>query len=212
MTQIKSATALKQRHFWWLAAVLVLVGGWVYRQQQTALAHPETALFERLDDSRVLFAEVLRSQDSEAAVAATLQAAGLSVERAVIDHPASLRYPPHRIATFTVRGYQHLACEGTLVLEFFNNRLMEADFHPDDPARYAPRMRLAYPDLKGTGTGHAEWLAPPLRMWSSVELAKSNVGRALGTEGMVLWQDTRLIAQRNDWDARYGSVPLPVQQ
>lgn len=200
----------------WIAAAIALAGlaaaWWFYQAQQLTPVHPETLSFQQLDESRVLLADVFRSQDSEAAIATALEAAGLRVERSVLARPPSPRYPPRRIASFSVLGYQHLACEGRLVLEFFNDRLMEADFRPDDPACYAARLRRAYPGLSSIGTGHAEWLAPPLRIWSSVDLARSKVGRSLGSEGLVLWQDMRLIAQRDDWDARFGSIPVPAPQ
>ncbi|MDO9452868.1 MAG: hypothetical protein Q7J29_08405 [Stagnimonas sp.] len=196
-----------------LAGAILLVGiavtWWFMHARRPPPPHPETALFRHIEEPRVVLADVFRSYDSEAAVATPLEAAGLTVIRKVQQRPEDPRYPLRRMATFTVLSYKHLDCEGTLILEFFNDRLMEADFRPDDAARYAPRLRRAYPILRSTGTGHAEATAAPLRMWSSVELAKSKVGRSLGTEGMVLWQDLRLIAQRDDWDARYGTIPIP---
>lgn len=197
-----------------LAVLIALIGAatswWFYRDQQAHVPHPEAALFQHLDESRVLFADVLRSQDSEAAVASVLEAASMTVQRAVIARPPSPRYPPRRMATLTVRGYKHLDCEGVLTLEFFNDRLMEADFRPDDAALYAPRLHRALPGLKRNRTGQAEWVEAPLRVWSNVDLAKSKVGRSLGSEGLVIWQDLRLIAQRDDWDARFGSIPIPA--
>lgn len=199
----------------WLAAAIVLIGigcaWWFQRTQQPLLPHPETALFRAIEEPRVLFADAFRSYDSEEAVLTALEAAGLTVQRTAIERPVDVRYPPRRMASLTINGYQHLGSEGVLVLEFFNNRLMEADFRPDDPARYAPRLRRAVPQLDGIGTGHAEFEAAPLRIWSSVDLARSKVGRTLGSEGVVLWQDLRLIAQRDDWDARFGHIPVPAR-
>ena len=198
-----------------LAAGIVLAGvvaaWWFMRSASPPPAHPETMLFRQIEEPRLLLAEVFRSYDSETAVATPLEAAGLIVQRSVLERPQSERYPPRRITTFTVEGYRHLDCEGTLVLEFFNDRLMEVDFRPDDAARYSPRLHRAVPQLRGIGTGHAEFTAAPLRIWSSVDLAKSKVGRTLGSEGVVLWQDLRLTAQRDDWDARFGSIPVPFK-
>ncbi len=199
-----------------LTAAIVLAGvgaAWWFQQlRQQPVVHPETALFRRIEEPRVMLAEVFRSQDSVLAISTPLQAAGLTVRSAVLERPPSALYPPRRITTLTVSPYRHLDCEGTLVLEFFNDRLMEADFRPDDAALYAPRLRRAVPGLRGVGTGHAEYLEAPLRVWSSVDLAKSKVGRSLGSEGLVLWQDLRLIAQRDDWDARYGGIPVPASR
>ncbi|MES2684069.1 MAG: hypothetical protein V4650_11170 [Pseudomonadota bacterium] len=198
-----------------LAAGIVLAGAvaswWFMRSQSPPPAHPETALFRQIEEPRLLLAEVFRSYDSEAAVATPLEAAGLKVQRRTLERPHSERYPPRRITTFTVEGYRHLDCEGTLVLEFFNDRLMEADFRPDDAARYAPRLHRATPGLRRDRNGHAELMTGVLRIWSTVDLAKSKVGRTLGSDGVVLWQDTRLIAQRDDWDARFGSIPVPFK-
>jgi len=206
--------ALPSKPLRWLAVAIVAVGVWAAwwfgHSRQPPAAHPETAAFRAIEPERVTLADVFRSYDSEAAVATTLEAAGLTVQRKLLERPTDPRHPPRRAMTFTVFGYKHLDCEGTLVLEFFNDRLMEADFRPDDAARYAPRLRRALPQLKGIGTGHAEFTAAPLRVWSSVDLAKSKVGRTLGSEGVVLWQDLRLIAQRDDWDARFGHIPIPA--
>lgn len=166
--------------------------------------------FRAIESERVMLAELFRSYESEEAVATPLEAAGLTVQRKLLERPFDPRHPPRRAMTMTVAGFQHLDTEGTLVLEFFNNRLMEVDFRPDDAARYAPRLRRAVPELRNIGTGHAEYEAPPLRVWSSVDLARSKVGRTLGSEGVVLWQDLRLIAQRDDWDARFGHIPIPA--
>lgn len=197
-----------------LAVAIALLGialAWRFWQsQQSVAAHPETPAFRALVEPRVMLADVFRSYDSEAAIATALESAGLTVQRRVQERPPNERHPPRRMASFTVVGYQHLGCEGTLVLEFFNNRLMEVDFRPDDPARYAPRLRRTLEAVRNLGTGHWEVLAPPLRIWSSVDLAKSKVGRTLGSEGVVLWQDLRLIQQRDDWDARFGHIPVPA--
>lgn len=166
--------------------------------------------FRAIESERVMLAELFRSYESEEAVATPLEAAGLTVQRKLLERPLDPRHPPRRAMTMTVAGFKHLDTEGTLVLEFFNNRLMEVDFRPDDAARYAPRLRRAVPELRNIGTGHAEHEAPPLRVWSSVDLARSKVGRTLGSEGVVLWQDLRLIAQRDDWDARFGHIPIPA--
>lgn len=208
------AAALPKKPLWILAAAIVMVGvgsaWWFHNARQVAEAHPETALFRRIEEPRVMLADVFRSQDSEMAVSTPLEAAGLSVKRTVLERPPNPLHPPRRSTTLTVSGYKHLDCEGTLVLEFFNDRLMEVDFRPDDAARYAPRLRRAVPGLRGIGTAHTEYVQAPLRVWSSVDLAKSKVGRTLGSEGIVLWQDLRLIAQRDDWDARYGHIPVPA--
>lgn len=199
----------------YLLAALILLAGlgaawWFGHANQPEPKHPEAAQFLAIEEPRVLLAVAFRSYDREEAVASALTAAGLTVQRQVIERPASPRYPPRRQTRFTVYGYRHLDTNGTLVLEFFNDRLMEADFRPDDAAHYAQRLHREYPALRRDRNGYSEWSDGPLRIWSSVDLAKSNVGRSLGTEGTVLWQDRRLITQRDDWDARFGHIPPPA--
>ncbi len=199
-----------------LAAVIALIGigcaWWFQQNPQPEKVHPETAQFRNIEEPRVMLADVFRSYDSEAAVTTALEAAGLSVQRNILQRPFNPLHPPRRIATFTINAYRHLDTEGVLMLEFFNDRLMEADFRPDDPARYAARLHRTLPGLQRGRTGHAEWVSPPLRVWSTVDLARSKVGRTLGSEGVVLWQDLRLIAQRDGWDARFGHIPVPAPQ
>ena len=206
--------ALPRKPLLALAAVIAVIGmacaWWFQHSRQPPQAHPETALFLALAEPREILADAFRSYDSEAAVATTLSAAGLNMQRKMLERPFNPRHPPRRIASFTINGYKHLDCEGTLVLEFFNDRLMEADFRPDDPGRYAPRLHREIAGLKRDRTGHAELVAGALRIWSTVDLAKSKVGRTLGSDGVVLWQDTRLTAQRDDWDARFGHIPVPA--
>ena len=43
-----------------------------------------------------------------------------------------------------------------------------------------------------------------LRIASSLDLAVSEVGRNLRTRPFVIWQDLRLVRQRDRWDARYA--------
>lgn len=197
----------------WLGAIVLVVAvaaWWALRPAAEPAAHAETAQFLAVDPAPVILAERFRSYASESTVAAALEADGLTLQRAVIERPPSPRYPPRRQTQFTVRGYEHLNSTGTLVLEFFNDRLMEVDFRPEEAAPYALRLHRQYPALKRDRNGYSEWIEGPARLWASVDLARSKVGRSLGTEGVVLWQDLRLTAQRDDWDARFGHIPPPA--
>lgn len=197
-----------------LAAGIVLAGvaaaGWFYTRTQVPAQHPEASLFRALEEPRVLLADAFRSYDSEAVIGAQLGAAGMPFTRSVSARPESARYPPRKVVSLMVSDYRHLGTTGTLTLAFFNDRLMEADFRPEDSAAYAPALHRHVPGLVRGSTGYAEYRAPPLRIWASVDLARSKVGRSLGADGLVLWQDERLIAQRDDWDARFGSIPPPA--
>ena len=213
-SQSPSGTPQRSSARWRLPAALVLgvaaLAWWWQRPDAGPASHPEAAHFASIEASPVTLAERFRSYESESAVASLLESTGLAVQRVVLERPSSPRYPPRRQVQFTVRGYEHLKVTGTLVLEFFNNRLMEVDFRPDDATAYTPRLHREYPALKRDRNGYSERVDGPLRIWTSVDLAKSKVGRSLGTEGVVLWQDLRLIAQRDDWDARFGHIPPPA--
>lgn len=188
----------------------VLVSWWWAKNNRPPAPHPETAAFETVQEPRLDLLDGFRSYETEAATRGPLEAAGLRVERRVLRRPPSERYPPRALVSLMVEGYRHLGVDGQLTLEFFNDRLMEVDFRPEDPDRYARQMRAAMPQLKRDGVGHAEWSDGTLRVWSNVELARSRVGGSLRTDALVLWQDLRLIAQRDDWDARFGAIPVPA--
>jgi len=188
----------------------VLVSWWWSRANRPAAQHPETAAFEALLEPRLELIDGFRSYDGEDSIRTPLEAAGLSVERRVLRRPPSERYPPRSLVTLVVNGYRHLGTDGQLTFEFFNDRLMEIDFRPDDPAAYAPRLRQTFPGLKRDRVGHAEAVDGDLRVWANVELAKSRVGGSLRTDALVIWQDLRLVRQRDDWDERFGSIPVPA--
>lgn len=197
-----------------LAAIIVLVGlacsGWVVLRQQAAAEHPEAALFRSSPETRVLLADTFRSYETEAALRPPLEAVGLQITRDVQSVPKSARTPPHQIVTLAVDHYRHLGVNGSLTLTLFNDRLMEADFHPEDAATYSTHLHRALPDLQRGSTGYAELNNGNLRVWSNVDLANSPVGKVLHTDALVLWQELRLVTQRDDWDARFGNKAAPA--
>jgi len=165
-----------------IALIGVLVSWWWSRSQALPPEHPETSAFEAALEPRLDLLDGFRSYDGEDAIRRPLEAAG------------------------------HLGSDGQLTFEFFNDRLMEIDFRPDDPAAYAPRLHAAVPGLKRDRVGQAELIDGDRRVWSNVDLARSRVGGSLRTDALVIWQDLRLIAQRNDWDERFGSIPVPAKR
>lgn len=205
---------LPRRPLYVLAGAILVAGlattWWWTKNNRPPPLHPETAAFEAVQEPRIDLLDGLRSYEAEAAVRLPLEAAGLQIERRVLRRPPSERYPPRVLVSLSVENYRHLSVDGQLTLEFFNDRLMEADFRPNDPDRYARQLRAAMPQLKRDRVGHAEWSDGTLRVWSNVELARSRVGGSLRTDALVIWQDLRLIAQRDDWDARFGAIPVPA--
>lgn len=208
------AAPLPKRPLYLLAGAIVLAGlfsaWWWDRATRPPPEHPETPAFEARLEPRLELLDGLRSFDSEDSIRGPLEAVGLEVQRRELSRPWSERYPTRQLVTLSVSNYQLLGVSGELNLEFFNDRLMEADFRPDDPASFAPRLHKALPGLERGRTGQAELVDGDLRVWSNVDLARSRVGGSLRTEALVLWQDLRLIRQRDDWDARFGHIPSPI--
>lgn len=168
-------------------------------------AHPDNIMFTRVAVG-VTLVDRFRSYADPAAVLETLSSNGygetlMSTRRA----PDSSRYPMYRFDTVTVEDYHHFDTAGELSLQFFNNRLYEAEFVPSDPRQYARRLRRL--DLKREANARAEKIDGHLRVVSTVDLAVSAVGSHLGTRPYVLWQDLRLIDERRLWDEKFGAIP-----
>lgn len=190
---------------------LMLLGGCGGEAARTPVpVHPDTPVFRSVEPQPVRLMGAFQSYDDEASLRKQLAEAGFAVERKLLTKTPSGRYPPRDMTTLTVRDFRHLGELGTLSLELFNNRLMEADFRPEDAAAYAKALHRSTPNLPRGSTGTSEVVQGPLRIYSNVDLAKSRVGGNLGTDALVLWQDLRLTAQRDAWDTRFGSIPEPV--
>lgn len=167
--------------------------------------HPDTALYTRMAVG-VPMMDAFRSYEDVATVTKALTAAGFdrwsTESRHAEDSP---RYPPYALDTVQVLDFRHLENKGTLTLRFFNNRLFQAEFVPSDAEAYAKRVRRL--GLPRDANARAEKTDGNLRIASTLELAISPVGRQLGTEPFLMWQDLRLIRERDDWDQKFGSIP-----
>lgn len=173
-----------------------------------AAPHPETANYTKVAVG-VPIADRFKSYQDVQSVTAALSNAGFegwttASRRAV----ASSSYPPYNFDTITVREYQHLNATGTLSLQFFNNRLFQAEFVPKDSEDYARKLRSL--GLERDRNARLEKIEGDLRMASTVELAISTVGKQLRTQPFVLWQDLRLIRERDQWDEKFGSIPKQI--
>ena len=167
--------------------------------------HPDTALYTRMAVG-VPMVDLFRSYEDLETVTKALTTAGYdgwSVDsRRAEDSP---RYPPYALDTVQLSGYKHLENKGALTLRFFNNRLFQAEFVPDDAEAYARRVRKL--GLPRDANARAEKTEGNLRIASTLELAISPVGRQLRSEPFVIWQDLRLIRERDDWDQKFGAIP-----
>lgn len=167
--------------------------------------HPDTALYTRMAVG-VPMMEAFRSYEDLDTVTKALTAAGYDRWTTDSRHAEdSSRYPPYALDTVQVSEYKHLDNKGSLTLRFFNNRLFQAEFIPGDAEAYARKVRKM--GLSRDANARAEKIDGNLRIASTMELAISPVGRQLGSEPFVLWQDLRLIRERDDWDQKFGSIP-----
>ena len=200
----------------WLA-VLTIIGGaasglWSgVKLVMEPDAHPETEAFLATVKVREQLMSTFNSYDSVEAVTAQLAAGNYPWEHKKNHRMPSPDFPPRDLDTVEVVGYDHLGSKGDLTLKFFNNRLYEAEFSPDKPEGYAAPLRKAYPAFKRDRVGKMELSSGTLRIASNIELAISPVGKGLRTSPYVIWQDQRLIRQRNQWDEAYGSIPYKAQ-
>ncbi len=139
-----------------------------------------------------------RSYDSVAAVTEALQKAGYSGELTTQERRARSNYPPHRVDVLQITEYKHLGSAGKLKLEFFNDRLYEVYFEPAKAGDYLYKLRKKA-RLKRNESGRTEHVQGHLRIASNIDLAESEVGKALKVSPFILWQDLRLIQQLKDW-------------
>lgn len=114
--------------------------------------------------------------------------------------------PPSDLDIITVYDYRHLDQPGRLELQFFNDRLYQLEFEPKDAEAYRTLFRRQWPQLGHERSGRSEYISGPLRIASSLDLAVSEVGRALHTRPFVLWQDLRLLRQRDDWNYQFAKA------
>lgn len=172
--------------------------------------HPETALYTRVAVGVPMAAQFKSYQDlgsvKDALTADGYEGWTHSGRRAV----DSSSYPPYAFDLLEVSDYKHLGSKGRLSLQFFNNRLFQAEFVPADAQEYSRKLRGL--GLKRVANARQEKIEGDLRMASTVELAVSAVGKQLQTEPFVIWQDLRLIRERDNWDAKFGVIPKQMIQ
>lgn len=170
--------------------------------------HPETAAFEtRL--TGVDLTAGLRSYMREEAVARRYPEL---VDVTRILRPATPDHPARDLVTLELSPFTHLGVEGRMTLDFFNDRLMEMTFIPQDASAYAAALARAEPGLRRDNTGRRERINGHRRIASNVEQLSTPAGRQLGSTPFTLWQDRRLRAQLDDWDARFGHFAPPAER
>ncbi|MDB5972121.1 MAG: hypothetical protein JWQ90_4571 [Hydrocarboniphaga sp.] len=200
---------LSSRRIWCCCGLLLAIAAGVWLMTRAPAQHPDTAHFLQRR-AGVELVDGYRSYSSVAEVGKALQARRLGASRRTLARPPDPRYPPHALDTLTVEQLALLDTQGRLSLQFFNDRLFEIDFKPDDAAACAAALKRADPQLQRDRNGRAEHSVGDRRLATNVGLASSHVGEYLGTEPYVLWQDLRLTRERDEWDRRFGALPYKM--
>lgn len=196
---------------WAVAAGLALAAallGWRIAASPSD-RHPDSERYTARQ-AGVALIDGFTSQAAVADVEARLQARGEAPVRRRLARPPSASYPPQALDTLSVADHALLDTRGRLTLEFFNDRLYEIGFEPVDSEAARRALKRAYPELRRDRNGRAERIVGDLRLAANLDLAVSPVGQSLQTRPYVLWQDRRLIAERDDWDRRFGAIPVPA--
>jgi len=158
------------------------------------------------DAQRLTFFAPFRSYAGVDETDAALEKAGYGPQRVSRHARVPDGVPPSDLDILTVRDYRHLDQPGTLELQFFNDRLYQVEFEPDDAAAYRTQFHRLWPQVGHEKSGRSESVSGALRIASSLDLSVSDVGRALHTRPFVLWQDLRLVHQRDDWDYQFAKA------
>ena len=167
-----------------------------------AKATPPTgpARFTAVEAERVTFMDKLRSYDSVDKLQGQLRVGGFSAEQSTIEKKVPPdRYPPFRSDTLLVTNYKHGNHEGKLTLEFFNDRLYQAQFIPKQPREYLQWLRRNDVPLARRSSGRSSYTSGHLQVVSNIDFATSEFGSTMSTAPFVMWEDTRLVQQMRDW-------------
>jgi hypothetical protein len=99
--------------------------------------------------------------------------------------------PPYRIHVLQVAPYQHLAEPGVLLLTFYNDRLLQTAFYPEQLENYLANLKKSGTDLR-----------------FGRELVNGNtiiwIGIDFDNKHYIGWADRRLREQQRRWLARYS--------
>ncbi len=164
----------------------------------------ELAEFTGIVDDPVRLVGTFRSYASVDAVVFDLERAGFKPIMEASNARPREGVPPRDLTTVTVSQFRHWNVAGKLTLQFFNDRLYQSEFEPDDPVTYAKAQHRELPQVKSERSGRSVWVAGNLRIASSLDLAVSEVGQKLRSRPFLLWQDRRLVRQRDEWDRRFA--------
>jgi hypothetical protein len=190
-------------------AGVVGLGSWVVTHYFfVAREPPEYKAFSERAADGVPMADFFLSYEPIADVEAKLTYEQLRAEHTASHKPPSRHYPPRDLDTLEVDGFTHLGQRGKITLEFFNDRLYEARFEPEELRGYVKRLHAEHPELQRDRTGNIDVTIGNRHVASNVDLAASKVGSALNLRPFVIWQDLRLKQQLKLWEDTYGPASV----
>lgn len=196
----------------WLAILTIVagVGSTFWGVKEIVLAvkdHPETERYQAMEAAPVLLAGQFNSYTSVSMASDQVAKAGGTPAIVNNHRPPSEKYPPRNLDTLTAEKFSLEGDVGTLTLEFFNDRLFEVRFEPEDAEGYA--QTLDRNGIKREKQGRVDRTDGSLRIATNVYVAISDVGRANGMKASVQWQDLRLVQQLEEWEKTFGAIPVP---
>lgn len=169
-----------------------------------AAAESDLATFTRREPDPVRLLGSYRSYVGVEEVVLGLERAGYAPAVESRHAKVAQGVPPRNLDMIAVHQYRHWGVQGRLELQFFNDRLYQTEFEPEDAELYRDAQRRELPQLKRERAGRSELIEGDLRVASSLDLSISEVGQKLRTRPFLLWQDRRLVGQRDEWDRRFG--------
>jgi len=194
-----------------LAAVLVVVAsaigyvaltsdyvGWDLRE------HPDTARYFDTVSDPVPFLDGFESYQPMARGESQIEAKALTPTQTSNRTLPNAAYPQRDIEVMSVAGYSYCNTPGALTLTYFNDRLMEATFVPDDVATCRKALDTLYPELHRDDNGRIEIVDGNRRLATNLDLVMTEVGAALRTSPYLRWQDLRLTQSLQEWERRFG--------
>lgn len=124
------------------------------------------------------------------------------IERSSL-HPQDKR-PPFTIYKVRIENYSHLGVQGDLHIKFFNNRLAETRFFPQNFSKYVDHLkRMPNLEFKVNSTDQdisEGFLDPFTRIW----IYKKPHLEEFGEKKYIGWEDTRLGREESLWIKRYS--------
>jgi hypothetical protein len=187
-----------RRQFWkavWLlgglCTVVVLIVAWNLFQW---FEYGRAVTFVDVAQDRARLIDWIESYASVDEFVQQLKARSLPFE---IDRPKSsgttAYRPPYEITMITIPSFSHLGFSGDLIVAFFNNRLVGADFYPSDMNGY--RKRLSSEIGTSLNADSEATPHPNTRIWKATDYK----GR-----DYIGWEDVRLAEEMRLWIKRYS--------